>query len=374
MRFQQIGLAIATVAFVSGCSAGRRPSVNMVEDVDVPATHRSQYAPEYPSPYERSGSASDSDEEQVPLRPLPESLRRRVKSVTKSVNTDTRVSDPSAAADPHDQESEHLSVPVREAGLLRWQSADTNSAGCSVEEGCHGQPAGTSLCHRLRLLFRQQGDCSEPDPYAFCGTMTFEETLAGRRMYYPHLVPAPSPDPDISGPRSFPFTPDRHHGGGVPVTPREPRMPDEGFPPGNLPEEINTPESSDIVMPPELPATPRQESDPRQRPENEPLTPPQVPGQEGNYVDPPMWFRKVGDPSRSEKTPPAAPEKQSSGPSAEAVYPEPEEGTEFENNATSDLQELPELAPDPPRPIGPTSLPAYLKPAMTRGSRKPSRL
>ena len=385
MRFQQIGLAIATVFFVSGCSAGRRASVNMVEDMDIPSTHRSQYAPEYPSPYGNSGSASGSDSEPAPPRQLPESLRRRVKSVSKSAGSETRVSDHSALSDSRWYEQQESGAPVREAGMVRWQSAGTDSSDCAVEEGCHGQPAGTSLCHRLRLLFRESGDCCEPDPYAFCGTMTFEETLAGRRIHSPQLVPTPAPSfyPDIYAPRPIHSTPERRNAGEVPPTPQEPMIPGESFPPGNLPEktgppemmpgEDGMPEPSENVTPPELPVIPQPESVPPQRGDNEP----KPPGEKPDFVEPPLWFRKTGDPSRSGKKSPVAPKKPENASSADAVYPEPEvmeAEAEAEANDTSDVQEQSETAPEKPGQIGPTSLPAYLKPVLTRGGRKDSRL
>ena len=374
MRFQQIGLAIATVAFVSGCSAGRRAPVNMVEDVDIPATHRSQYAPEYPSPYGNSGSDSDSDSESTPPRQLPESLRRHVKSVSRASGTETRVSDHSARSNSQWDDQQKSGPPVREAGLLRWQSQETASSDCSVEEGCYGQPAGTSLCHRLRLLFRQSEDCCGPDPYAFCGTVTFEETLAGRRIYSPQMVPVPAPsiDPERPARRSGP---DRRNGGRVPSIPPQKGVPDEQFPPENLPEENmvpgepEMPEPADIATPPELPVIPQPESESQPPGDNKP----KPPGQKPNYVEPPQWFRKTDDPSRSGKKDPVAPKKPASGPSAEAVYPEPEVMQE-EENVTSEVEEQSETAPAATGRIGPTSLPSRLKPTSTRGGRLGSRL
>jgi hypothetical protein len=70
---------------------------------------------------------------------------------------------------------------------------------------------------------------------------------------------------------------------------------------------------------------------------------------------------------------PVAPKKPENASSADAVYPEPEV-MEAEENAASEVQEPSEIAPEKPRQIGPTSLPARLKPVLTREGRKDSRL
>lgn len=384
MRFQKLGLAIATVMFVSGCTAGRRASVRMTEDVNVPPTHRSQYAPEYPT---RATDDYDSNPETVPPRPLPSNLRGPVKSVSRPRPVDAQTSANTLAPSRNRSGNSSPKLPVREVGLIRRHVSRHSTETCSSErfglsEGCHGQPAGTSFCHRLHLLFHPDCPCSAYDPWAFCGTMTFEESHAAGRFGQSWSVPTPEPAfaPDLFQPRPTPVVPESGAGGRRPDVPEVPPIPDQEPAPEMQPDESLFPEpmpdktettNPDVIVPKQPVGDDEQKAAPE---DQTPSIPETTPPKESEFVEPPPWFRKKKQPADSSRTSTESEAVPTDSTTPNAAKPAlPNASSDLESLDLPETQEPQKAAPRKPTPIGPTALPTPLRQAPRPGvARYPS--
>lgn len=384
MRFQKLGVAIAAVVFVSGCTAGRRASVRMTEDVNVPPTHRSQYAPEYPA---RATDDYDTDPETIPPRPLPSNLRGPVKSVSRPRSVDAQDSRTSPVPSRSRSGNSSPELPIREVGLTRRHVSRHSTETCSserlgVSEGCHGQPAGTSFCHRLHLLFHPDCPCSTYDPWAFCGTMTFEESQAAGRFGQPWSVPTPEPTfaPDLFQPRRAPGIPESGAGGRRPDVPEVPPIPDQEPAPEMQPDESLFPEpmpdktettNPDVIVPKQPVGDDEQKAAPG---DQTPSIPETTPPKEGEFVEPPPWFRKKKQPADSSRTSTESEDVPTDSTTPNAAKPAvPNAASALESLDLPEEQEPEDVPPRKPTPIGPTALPTPLRQAPRPGvARYPS--
>lgn len=384
MRFQKLGVALATAVFVSGCTAGRQASVRMTEDVNVPPTHRSQYAPEYPS---RATDDYDSNPETVPSRPLPSNLRGPVKSVSRPRPVDRQASTITPAPSRNRSGNSGPELPIREVGLIRRHVSRDSTETCSSErsglsEGCHGQPAGTSFCHRLHLLFHPDCPCRAYDPWAFCGTMTFEESQAAGRFGQPWSVPTPEPTfaPDLFQPRPAPVVPESGAGGRRPDVPEVPPIPDQEPAPEMQPDESLFPEpmpetgettNPDVIVPKQPAGGDEQNAAPG---DQTPAIPEPTPPKEGEFVEPPPWFRKKKQPADSSRTSTESEDVPTDSTTPDAAKPAlPNASSELESLDLPEEQEPQKAPPKRPTPIGPTALPTPLRQAPRPGvARYPS--